>query len=83
MKKIENGDVLNKRKEGYIHNINAFVLGRVAMKLGGGRETKEDNIDYSVGLVYTNKGLEKELKEEIIKAYQIKEEPLLIETIIE
>lgn len=96
---------INSIKEGYIHDINAFVLGRVAMKLGGGRETKEDNIDYSVGLVlnkkvsnyvhkgetlvfvYTNKGLEKELKEEIIKAYQIKEErkeePLLIETIIE
>lgn len=96
---------INSIKEGYIHDINAFVLGRVAMKLGGGRETKEDNIDYSVGLilnkkvsnyvhkgetlafVYTNKGLEKEIKEEIIKAYQIKEErkeePLLIETIIE
>lgn len=40
---------------GYIQDIHALSLGIVSMKLGGGRETKEDNIDYSVGLILNKK----------------------------
>lgn len=40
---------------GYIQTIQADTLGIVSMKLGGGRETKDDVIDYSVGIVLTKK----------------------------
>ena len=40
---------------GYIKDIAASSLGVVSMKLGGGRETKDDVIDYSVGLVLNKK----------------------------
>lgn len=37
-------------KEGYIVDINALDIGKAAMRLGAGRETKEDTIDLDVGL---------------------------------
>lgn len=37
-------------KSGYIEKMKAIDLGRAAMRLGAGRETKEDQIDYSVGI---------------------------------
>lgn len=40
---------------GYVKDLKALSLGVVSMKLGGGREKKEDNIDYSVGLVLNKK----------------------------
>ena len=40
---------------GYVKDIAASQLGVVAMKLGGGRETKDDTIDYSVGLILKKK----------------------------
>lgn len=47
----------------YISDINAMSLGILAMKLGAGRIKKDDNIDYSAGIVlnieindYVNKG---------------------------
>lgn len=42
-------------KEGYIKDLKAKPLGIVSMKLGGGRETKDDCIDYSVGLILNKK----------------------------
>ena len=42
-------------KTGYIKDLKAKPLGIVSMKLGGGRETTEDEIDYSVGLVLHKK----------------------------
>ena len=39
---------------GYITNIDALELGKLSLRLGGGRQTKEDKIDYSVG-IYLNK----------------------------
>jgi len=48
---------------GYIHTLDALTLGNAAMKLGAGREKKEDQIDYTAGIVlnhkigdYVNKG---------------------------
>ena len=37
-------------KEGYLTNIDALKLGIASMKLGGGRVSKDDKIDYSVGI---------------------------------
>lgn len=42
-------------QEHYVAAINAEKLGIVAMKLGAGRATKEDSIDYAVGLVLQTK----------------------------
>lgn len=35
---------------GYVHNLNAFKVGQIASLLGAGRQRKEDEIDYSVGI---------------------------------
>lgn len=43
------------RKSGYIKTIKALNIGLASMKLGGGRETKEDEIDPMVGIVLTKK----------------------------
>ena len=37
-------------KEGFIEDINALDIGKAAMRLGAGRETKEDHILLDVGL---------------------------------
>lgn len=43
------------QKEGYIKNIKALNIGLASMKLGGGRATKEDDIDPMVGVVLKKK----------------------------
>ncbi|MCQ2087583.1 MAG: pyrimidine-nucleoside phosphorylase [Bacilli bacterium] len=42
-------------EEGYISNIKALTIGVSSMKLGGGRETLEDTIDMSAGIVLAKK----------------------------
>ncbi|MBQ7896702.1 MAG: thymidine phosphorylase, partial [Oscillospiraceae bacterium] len=42
-------------EEGFVQHIEADAVGLVAMHLGGGRETKESEIDLSVGLVLSKK----------------------------
>lgn len=37
-------------KSGYINSIDALTIGKLAMELGAGRKTKEDMIDYGVGI---------------------------------
>jgi len=46
---------ITSEEEGYVKNINALEIGLAAMKLGAGRETKEDKIDYDVGIVLNKK----------------------------
>ena len=41
--------------EGYIEEINALEIGEAAMKLGAGRETLDDDIDMSAGIVLNHK----------------------------
>ncbi|MBI9008590.1 MAG: pyrimidine-nucleoside phosphorylase [Tenericutes bacterium] len=43
------------KKTGYIKRIKALNIGLVSMKLGGGRETKEQDIDPNVGVVLHKK----------------------------
>ncbi len=38
------------RRSGYLTDIDAYVLGQVAMRLGAGRATAADSIDPAVGL---------------------------------
>jgi pyrimidine-nucleoside phosphorylase len=47
-------DILAK-KEGHIVNMDAYKFGKLSLDLGGGRETKEDKIDSSVGIVLKKK----------------------------
>lgn len=54
---------IKAKQSGYIKELEAKTLGIVSMKLGGGRLTKDDAIDYSVGIIlnkkigdYCNKG---------------------------
>lgn len=42
-------------KSGYIQEINAEKIGKIACGLGAGRVRKEDDIDYSVGIVIKKK----------------------------
>ena len=42
-------------KEGYVHGIEAEEVGRAALVIGAGRETKESAIDYSVGIILVKK----------------------------
>ena len=42
-------------KEGYVHRIDALEIGKSSMKLGGGRETLDDIIDMSAGIILNKK----------------------------
>jgi len=58
---------LTSKQTGYIKTLEAKALGVVAMKLGGGRMTKDEDIDHRVGLVLNKK----------IGDYVVSGEPLL------
>ena len=38
-------------KEGYLTNLSSLEIARTSMHLGAGRQTKEDRIDYSAGII--------------------------------
>ena len=42
-------------KEGYVFKIHTEEIGRISLLLGGGRETKESEIDLAVGLILNKK----------------------------
>ncbi len=42
-------------KSGYIHQINALEVGKIACSLGAGRITKEDSIDHQAGIILQKK----------------------------
>ncbi|MGX6979238.1 pyrimidine-nucleoside phosphorylase [Vagococcus elongatus] len=46
---------LPAKASGYVHHIHAENVGIAAMLLGAGRQTKEDSIDYNVGVVLHKK----------------------------
>ena len=43
------------KEDGYISNLQALEMGTLAMRLGAGRATKEDDIDHAVGIVLAAK----------------------------
>ena len=62
------------KQKGYVKNIIALDLGVAAMKLGAGRATKDDIIDYTAGLILNKKvGDYVEEGELLITAYTNKE----------
>lgn len=42
-------------RDGYVKDLEALAIGTVSMKLGGGRQTKDDLIDHSVGIILNKK----------------------------
>ena len=53
-------------KNGYISEINAKEIGKLACNLGAGRIKKDDRIDHSVGIILSKKVAEKVNKNEIL-----------------
>ena len=43
------------KRSGYVEKLNAQEIGKASMNLGSGRKKKEDNIDFSVGIVLEKK----------------------------
>lgn len=43
------------KKEGYINSMNTERIGKISVSLGAGRLTKEDQIDYTAGIVINKK----------------------------
>ena len=70
-------------REGYINNIDALHIGEIAKKIGAGRNTLDDQIDYEVGLVLNKKvGDYVEKEEELVKVY-LKDKDISISEILE
>jgi len=56
--------IVPSKKGGFIKRIDALKIGKAAMVLGGGRERKEDRIDYGVGVQLRKKTGDKVVPEE-------------------
>ena len=70
-------------REGYINNIDALHIGEIAKKIGAGRNTLDDKIDYEVGLVLSKKvGDYVEKEEELVKVY-LKDKDISISEILD
>lgn len=94
MVKAQNGDInsveisdkvisIKSKKTGFVKAIDTLKLGEISRKLGAGRLTKEDEIDYGVGLVLNKKVGDYVLQdEELIKAY-INHKDISIDDILE
>lgn len=72
---VENTELLPKAKhivevkseeEGYVSKIDSQRIGLIAMELGAGRATKEDNVDLAVGIVLNKKRKDKVSKGDIL-----------------
>lgn len=61
---------IKSQTSGFITHIDAYGLGDIAKKLGAGRQTKEDKIDYGVGIVLGQKVGDFVMEnEELLKIY--------------
>ncbi len=66
----ENYQSIRSPKTGFINDIDALKMGKIVNKLGGGRNKKEDGIDYGVGIQLTKKIGDYVLEnEELLKIY--------------
>lgn len=57
-------EIVQSQYEGYIRNIDAFLVGKVVHALGAGRKLVSDEIDHSVGIVLYKKYGDKVTKDE-------------------
>lgn len=66
----KNYQSIRSPKTGFINDIDALKMGKIVNKLGGGRNKKEDEIDYGVGIQLTKKVGDYVLEnEELLKVY--------------
>lgn len=66
---------IKSKEEGYIKNIDALEIGKLARLLGAGRLTKDDIIDPKVGIVLNKKvGDRVEIGEKLITVYYDKKQ---------
>ena len=85
--KYQNGDIthlpkstltyeIKSDKEGYVTSLSSLELSKLSMHLGAGRQTKEDTIDYSAGIII-NKTLNDKVSvgDTILTLYTNKELP--------
>ena len=49
-RKIASASEVTARRNGYVHTINAEILGLAAIEMGGGRKVQSNSVDHSVGL---------------------------------
>ena len=71
-------------KTGYVKEINALEIGEAAMKLGAGRATKEDVLDFAAGIILNKKvGSKVEVGDTLCRVYSNKEniDSILLETL--
>ncbi|MGL5541284.1 MAG: pyrimidine-nucleoside phosphorylase [Erysipelotrichaceae bacterium] len=54
------------KNNGYVHDLKALELGTLAMQLGAGRATKEDKINFAVGIVMNKKVGDFVAKEDVL-----------------
>ncbi len=51
----KNSYILTSERSGYISEINAYEIGRASVATGAGRLTKDDELDYSAGIIMNKK----------------------------
>jgi len=66
---------------GYINGIDTFALGKYVMSLGAGRETKEDIIDYGVGIVLQHKKGDYVKEGDILATVYVRDENISLEAL--
>ena len=73
---------IKSNKEGFINHIDTFKLGEIVKNIGGGRQNKEDTIDYGVGIVLNKKTGDLVFEnEEILKIYLNKKDVKISEVL--
>lgn len=92
--KIQNGNIddiavaktcisIKSKKSGFIESINSFKIGELVKELGAGRNTKDDIINYGVGIVLSKKVGDFVLEnEEILKVY-IEDKDIKVDEILD
>lgn len=73
-------EVLSK-EEGYVAHIQSDLIGHASMILGGGRQRKEDTIDYGVGIKLNKKVSDKVLENELLAKIYVNDETNLANAI--
>ena len=73
-------EVLSK-EEGYVAHIQSDLIGHASMILGGGRQRKEDTIDYGVGIELNKKVSDKVLENELLAKIYVNNETNLANAI--
>ena len=70
-------------KEGYVNRIDALKLGEIAKKIGAGRNTLEDKIDYEVGIELNKKVGDYVKKEEELAKVYLKDKDVSVAEILD